>query len=58
LRIVSELKARRIDLPIIVIGKSRGNVGLAVQGDEGGRNRLAGGPPAKRPKFSLLSRRH
>jgi PAS domain S-box-containing protein len=36
LRIVSELKARRIDLPIIVIGKSRGDVGLAVKAMKAG----------------------
>jgi FixJ family two-component response regulator len=30
LRIVSELRARRIDLPVIVIGDSRGGVGIAV----------------------------
>ena len=36
LRIVSELKARRIDLPIIVIGNSRGDVGLAVKAMKAG----------------------
>jgi PAS domain S-box-containing protein len=36
LRIVSELKARRIDLPIIVVGNSRGDVGLAVKAMKAG----------------------
>ena len=36
LRIVSELKARRIDLPIIVIDNSRGDVGAAVRAMKAG----------------------
>jgi FixJ family two-component response regulator len=36
LRIVSELKARRIDLPIIFIGNSRGDVGLVVKAMKAG----------------------
>ena len=36
LRIVGELKARRIDLPIIIIGNSRSDVGLVVKAMKAG----------------------
>jgi PAS domain S-box-containing protein len=36
LRVVSELKARRIDLPVIVLGNGRGDVGLVVKAMKAG----------------------
>src|SRR3981081_1704332 len=46
-RSVSGLKARRIDLPIIVIGNSRGDVGLAVKAMKAGATDWVEGPRQK-----------